>query len=232
MTVPENPVPSGPGAGDVGPLRVLIVAAYPAVRAGLAALLSRDPELRTVEASPGPVSGDGWSADRSGPSPVAVIVDLAGMPEGIADDLIESYPGAALVLLGADPAVDGPGIDRGPVAYLAHDADAPLLVAAVRGVAAGLTILDPALVATAGIHAHAALGNGTPDSGPGETLTARERQVLELVATGLPNKAIARELGISEHTAKFHVGSLLAKLGAASRTEAVTLATRRGLLAV
>jgi DNA-binding NarL/FixJ family response regulator len=53
-----------------------------------------------------------------------------------------------------------------------------------------------------------------------------------LVAAGLPNKTIARELGISEHTAKFHVGSLLAKLGAASRTEAVTIATRRGLLAV
>jgi DNA-binding CsgD family transcriptional regulator len=52
------------------------------------------------------------------------------------------------------------------------------------------------------------------------------------VAEGLPNKAIARELGISEHTAKFHVGSLLAKLGAASRTEAVTLATRCGILPV
>jgi two-component system, NarL family, nitrate/nitrite response regulator NarL len=63
-------------------------------------------------------------------------------------------------------------------------------------------------------------------------LTTREREVLQLVAEGLPNKAIARELGISEHTAKFHVGSLLGKLGAASRTEAVTLATRRGILPV
>jgi DNA-binding CsgD family transcriptional regulator len=63
-------------------------------------------------------------------------------------------------------------------------------------------------------------------------LTAREREVLQLVAEGLPNKAIARQLGISEHTAKFHVGSLLGKLGAGSRTEAVTLATRRGILPV
>jgi DNA-binding CsgD family transcriptional regulator len=52
------------------------------------------------------------------------------------------------------------------------------------------------------------------------------------VAEGLSNKAIADRLNISEHTAKFHVGSLLAKLGAGSRTEAVTIATRRGLLAV
>ena len=66
----------------------------------------------------------------------------------------------------------------------------------------------------------------------GDELTARERQVLVLVADGLPNKAIARELGISEHTVKFHVGSLLGKLGAGSRTEAVTLATRRGILTV
>jgi two-component system, NarL family, nitrate/nitrite response regulator NarL len=56
--------------------------------------------------------------------------------------------------------------------------------------------------------------------------------VLALVAEGYPNKAIARELGISEHTAKFHVGSLLGKLGAGSRTEAVTLATRRGILPI
>jgi DNA-binding CsgD family transcriptional regulator len=51
----------------------------------------------------------------------------------------------------------------------------------------------------------------------GERLTAREHEVLELVANGLPNKTIARELGISEHTAKFHVGSVLSKLNAASR---------------
>ena len=69
-----------------------------------------------------------------------------------------------------------------------------------------------------------------PTDPGGETLTPREREVLELVAEGLPNKTIARELGISEHTAKFHVGSLLAKLQAGSRTEAVTTATRRGLL--
>ena len=63
-----------------------------------------------------------------------------------------------------------------------------------------------------------------------EPLTAREREVLQLVAEGIPNKQIAQRLRISEHTVKFHVSAIMAKLNAASRTEAVTTAARRGLL--
>jgi DNA-binding NarL/FixJ family response regulator len=72
-----------------------------------------------------------------------------------------------------------------------------------------------------------------PPVGQGEgvtQLTERELDVLRLLALGLPNKGIALELGISEHTVKFHVGSILSRLNAASRTEAVMLAARRGLL--
>jgi DNA-binding NarL/FixJ family response regulator len=65
-----------------------------------------------------------------------------------------------------------------------------------------------------------------------EPLTQREQEVLELLALGLANKGIARRLGISEHTVKFHVGSILAKLEVGSRTEAVSVAARRGLLAL
>jgi DNA-binding NarL/FixJ family response regulator len=64
----------------------------------------------------------------------------------------------------------------------------------------------------------------------GEGLTARELEVLALVAEGLPNKLIAHRLGISDHTVKFHVNAVLAKLGAQSRTEAVVRAARRGML--
>jgi DNA-binding NarL/FixJ family response regulator len=63
-----------------------------------------------------------------------------------------------------------------------------------------------------------------------EHLTAREREVLQLVAQGMPNKSIARELAISEHTVKFHVNAILSKFGAQSRTEAVVLASRAGLV--
>jgi DNA-binding NarL/FixJ family response regulator len=65
-----------------------------------------------------------------------------------------------------------------------------------------------------------------------EPLTARELQVLSLLAEGLPNKAIAARLGISDQTVKFHVAAIIAKLGAANRTEAVRLAVRRGLIAL
>jgi DNA-binding NarL/FixJ family response regulator len=65
---------------------------------------------------------------------------------------------------------------------------------------------------------------------PVEALTAREREVLELLSRGLPNKLIARRLQISEHTVKFHVSSIYAKLGASSRTDAVSRGVRRGLI--
>ncbi|MGZ6367458.1 MAG: response regulator transcription factor [Ktedonobacteraceae bacterium] len=65
---------------------------------------------------------------------------------------------------------------------------------------------------------------------PDESLTAREREVLELLSRGLPNKLIARRLQISEHTVKFHVSSIYAKLGASSRTDAVSRGVRRGLI--
>ncbi|HEY6285481.1 MAG TPA: response regulator transcription factor, partial [Ktedonobacteraceae bacterium] len=65
---------------------------------------------------------------------------------------------------------------------------------------------------------------------PDEALTGREREVLELLSQGLPNKLIARRLQISEHTVKFHVSSIYAKLGASSRTDAVSRGVRRGLI--
>jgi NarL family two-component system response regulator YdfI len=65
---------------------------------------------------------------------------------------------------------------------------------------------------------------------PDEALTTREREVLELLSRGLPNKLIARRLQISEHTVKFHVSSIYTKLGATSRTDAVSRGVRRGLI--
>jgi DNA-binding NarL/FixJ family response regulator len=103
------------------------------------------------------------------------------------------------------------------------------LEAAIGALANGLQVVDPVLSQRAAISLGTA-AMATPDVE--NPLTPRERQVLDLVARGYPNKSIAYELGISEHTAKFHVGSLLTKLEAASRAEVVTNATRRGLLSV
>lgn len=231
-SLPPSPTAAAlAAAGPEPPLLVLVVASYPAVRAGLASLLGRDPGLRPVERQPelgGPWEGTGGALD-----PAVLVVEAGSISEAGLDAVRSSYPATPLVLLGADPGVDGPGLGLGPVAYLSSDIDGPTLVAAVHAVALGLTVLDPEVAGAAGVHAHTPAGGDGPTlSGSGEGLTSRERQVLALVADGLPNKAIARELGISEHTVKFHVGSLLGKLDAGSRTEAVTQATRRGILSV
>ena len=106
----------------------------------------------------------------------------------------------------------------------------PTLAAARRSsLAADAIILAPA---------GESLGRGSTAGGPdavdeeavAEPLTARERQVLDLLAEGLPNKTIAHRLGISDQTVKFHVASICGKLGAANRTEAVRRAVRRGLI--
>ena len=90
--------------------------------------------------------------------------------------------------------------------------------------ASGLLVLQP------GLDTQLPTDVGDETSSPAGGLTQREMEVLALVAEGLPNKAIASRLEISEHTVKFHVNSILTKLGAQSRTEAVTRATRMGLL--
>ena len=205
--------------GQGVPLRVLVVAASPALRAGLVSLLASD---RLLD----PIVAEGVELGDAGSAPSAIVVDYSvGEPEEILS-IAEAFPGTPLVLIGADPATDGPGLSGAPVAYLPSDVDAAPLATAVRATTAGLIVLDPSVAGATGVHTHARSSENA------ETLTTREQEVLLLVAEGLPNKAIARELGISEHTAKFHVGSLLGKLGAASRTEAVTLATRRGILPI
>jgi DNA-binding CsgD family transcriptional regulator len=119
-----------------------------------------------------------------------------------------------------------------PVVVVAIEISDPALADRLASLLGGVTGIrlattgETAVVALVSREAQAALEPAEID------LTPRERDVLLLMAEGASNKAIARRLGISVHTAKFHVGSLLAKLGAASRTEAVTLATRRGILPV
>lgn len=118
---------------------------------------------------------------------------------------------------------------------LPRDATAEEIISAIEAVARGLIVLDRGmarrLLNSARVPTGAS-GANAREMSPllSEPLTAREHEVLQLLAEGLPNKLIAARLHVSEHTAKFHVASIMTKLGAASRTEAVTLAARRGLL--
>jgi DNA-binding NarL/FixJ family response regulator len=116
----------------------------------------------------------------------------------------------------------------GAFAVLPRDAETSVVLAAARAAAAGLVAVlrdaAPALASASGARAWSADEDASPHLSP------REREVLRLLAGGTGNKGIALRLGISEHTVKFHVASILAKLHAGSRTEAVTEGIRRGLV--
>jgi DNA-binding CsgD family transcriptional regulator len=117
-----------------------------------------------------------------------------------------------------------------PVVVIAIEISDPALadrLASLLGSVTGIRLARPgeaAAVALVSREAHAVLGSEDIE------LTPRERDVLLLMAEGVSNKAIARRLGISVHTAKFHVGSLLDKLDATGRTDAVAHAARRGVI--
>ncbi|RIK42737.1 MAG: DNA-binding response regulator [Chloroflexi bacterium] len=203
---------------------VLIVAAYPSVRAGLRAMLVNEDDLRVLEATAG-----AWDESETDEQPDVLLVDLDPGRGDQTERLAELYPDAALVVLHDRPE-DYRHLEAeagNPHAALLKDAGPREIIAAVRAAAAGLFSFDPAIAAQ--LVTRPGSYSRTPTDAE-DHLTERETQVLQLLALGLPNKTIASELGISEHTAKFHVGSIMTKLGAASRTEAVALAARRGLL--
>ena len=208
------------GTISTSQIRVAVVSGYPAVHAGISVLLRSDPGIEVVSLDNGEMLGI-IELD-------AIVVDHEGLESAVelARDLASRPP---FVVLGAEPETDWPDLGAGPVAFLAGDAGPGELVSAVQAVVNGLIVIDPQIAGIAGLRWS---GTPAPIDPADDLLTPREMEVLSLVANGLPNKTIAHQLDISEHTVKFHVGSILTKLDAASRTEAVTIGTRRGLLAV
>ncbi|RLT26197.1 MAG: DNA-binding response regulator [Chloroflexi bacterium] len=197
-----------PSEVPVPVLRVAVAAAYPAIRAGLIALL-RDAGHEVVERVP---EHDGSDLDGLEDRVDVLVLDAGAEFEVDREvaTVVLAEPGTALVI-----PEDAPG------ALLRRDASATELDLAVRGVAAGLRVIDPAFAT------HEPPSGEAPTGAP---LTPREIEVLQLLASGMTNRGAALALGISEHTVKFHVGSVLAKLGTRSRTEAVSVAARLGLL--
>jgi DNA-binding NarL/FixJ family response regulator len=151
-------------------------------------------------------------------------------------ELLAEYRGrhdrVALVVLldGADPEDGVRALNAGARAVLHRSSSRNEIIAAIKVISSGLVVLPPELLATL-------LHEGSPaddvlkanDAGRAQ-LTRRELEVLAAMADGASNKAIARRLGISFHTAKFHVAAILAKLDADSRTEAVAKAAQSGLV--
>ncbi len=136
----------------------------------------------------------------------------------------EGYPELRAVVLGPVAAGDerlAQVFSARPWSYLPRNASGDDLDAAVAAVAQGLIVLHPKIASRLSPSIPAPLPDQVSDNGT--ELSQREQEVLHLLALGLPNKTIAAQLTISEHTVKFHVASIMAKLGATSRTEAVRL---------
>ncbi len=210
--------------------RVLVAAAYPTVRAGLAAVLRAEPGIEVIGEAAG---AESMLAQVASLQPDVVLMELETGQEELANavwQVAESSPGSSVVLL--CDATERWSIDAlraGVRGVLPRDASAAEIAATVNAAGLGLVVL-PAAAARALLPMEVAPASIGAPATPIEALTPREIEVLHLLSEGLGNKAISRRLSISEHTVKFHVGAIMAKLGAASRTEAVTQAARRGLI--
>ncbi|HEY2548806.1 MAG TPA: response regulator transcription factor [Candidatus Acidoferrum sp.] len=208
--------------------RVFIVAASPFARGGLENLLA----ARGITVIGSTSTLDLLAEQVLDAEPDAVLVDASGEHLGPALEAViasELAAETAMIVL----------LDHAPLGWVADALRAGVrgilpaalaadqLAAAIEAAIAGLFIVHPAEL-SAMLPAAATTSSTVAELA--EPLTPREREVLQMLASGLANKEIAAKLSISDHTAKFHVASILGKLGASTRTEAVALGIRRGLV--
>src|SRR5215212_9556875 len=199
---------------------VLLVDDHALLRTGVANIINQEPDLRVVAEA-----GNGLEAiaayERYHPDVTLLVLRMPVM-EGVevVRRLQELDPQARVIVLTTYDTDDeiSRALKAGAKAYVLKDISADDLVTCIRDVLAGKSYLAPA--------AAAKLAEGVTRV----QLTPRELASLRLMADGKSNKEIANELGISDRTVKTHLGHLFEKLGVASRTEAVKIATRRGLV--
>lgn len=209
-------------------IRVFIIAGSLLTRSGLENLLKAK-NIKVVGISGNLESASSLLSDVAAD---ALLIDATGeQPERLVQTVVESdLPSELAVILLADHlprASSGAALRAGVRAVLPSDISQDQLVAALQAAASGLVVVHPADIKTA-FPVSSRLSS--PLAELAEPLTRRESEVLQMLAVGLGNKEIAARLAISEHTVKFHVASILGKLGAESRTEAVSVGIRRGLV--
>lgn len=210
------------------PLRVVLVADDPLVRAGLAHMLETLDDERALRVDLSQ-NLSGLAELRAALSPDAVLVDL-GVDLTAARERLRALGVVECAVVLVPPGLDAAELlASGVRAALPRSADASALRAALMAASQGLVVLDASLLGALGRRSAAPDRAGSP-AARGQDLTARELEVLQLLAEALPNKLIADRLGISDHTAKFHVNSVLSKLSAGTRTEAVVRAARLGIV--
>jgi DNA-binding NarL/FixJ family response regulator len=211
------------------PIRILVADDHPVVREGLVAMLRTQPDFEVIgEAATGAEAVRGVAAL----APDVVLLDLE-MPEVDGVEVLRRLRDAgsdvAVIVLTAfdtDERILG-AVRAGARGYLLKGAPRDQIFSAIRVVNVGGSLLQPLVAAKVLRH----LSDGGHRTPPRTTSpTDREHEVLRWMARGKSNKEIARALGISERTVKFHVGSILDKLGAENRTDAVRIAAREGLI--
>jgi two-component system, NarL family, nitrate/nitrite response regulator NarL len=193
---------------------IVVIGASPLLAAGLAASLA---------------ATDGWHVAvqaEAGPAPAQA--DVLLLHVDTPEVALASAPGVPAVVLTDDARAMGSRPDTRALAVLPPTATPGQLRAAVAAVLQGLSVRDPSMAYQAGWRpGMSALAHAT---GEHEPLTPRELEVYELIGKGLSNRDIGNLLGISAHTAKYHVGQILAKVGAATRAEAVSAGLRMGII--
>jgi len=212
-------------------IRVLLVDDHVVVRRGLRAFVETEPELEVIgEAGNGAAALDLLAQWRTlgEPLPDVVLMDLR-MPRmdgtEATERIVERFPGVRVVVLTSFGEVERvhSALAAGAAGYLLKDAEPGEVAAAIRAAARGEVHLDSA-VAGQLVRRISAPRIGLT------ALTAREREILTLVAQGHPNRTIAERLVISERTARTHVSNVLSKLQLSSRTQAALFAIREGLI--
>ncbi|MEW2422612.1 response regulator transcription factor [Streptomyces nigra] len=212
--------------GTSSPVTLLIVDDHPVVRDGLRGMFASAPGFSVLGEA---ASGEEAVERAAALDPDVILMDLR-MPGGggvaaIAHLTRTGARARILVLTTYDTDTDTiPAIEAGATGYLLKDAPRDELFTAVRAAAEGRTVLSPAVAS------RLVSAVRTPRRERGEPLSAREREVLALVARGTSNREIARELFISEATVKTHLTHLYAKLGVNDRAAAVATAYERGIL--
>lgn len=196
-------------------IRVMVAARSRSSRADLEALVHASPNLELVRSLDYALVSNG---DIAADSADVLLIEAGDMqPDRVR--VLAGQPVPAVLLTDApDSALAKAAFDAGFRGVLSREAAPEEIEAAIQAVHAGLWVTGSSPVAHANSDALA------------EPLTERELEVLDLIAEGLSNKLIAHQLSISEHTVKTHVASIMGKLQASSRTEAVSLALRKGLV--
>ncbi len=211
------------------PIRIVVADDHPIVREGLVAILGTQPDFAVV----GEASNGADLVRLAGElRPDVVLLDLE-MPELDGVEALRrmrrddpALRAIVFTVFDTDDRIVA-AVRAGAQGYLLKGAPREEVFTAIRTVSRGGSLLQPVIASKLLRHV-----SGAPDPEELDPLTPRELEVLRLLGLGRTNKEIASDLAISERTVKFHLSAIYAKLGAGNRTEAVAIATRRGLIDV